>query len=95
MKAKFKIGDKVRIKPRTHEANDYRFSFTDNMVRYVGKVTTITDASYNRALNTFPVPDDGWKYELSEPNQYWWSSGMLELVESTKKRKHIKLNFNL
>lgn len=81
MKAKFKVGDKVRVLPRTGKPNDYRFSYEDGMCCLAGKTFTIEylDTAGN---SNYPIPDDGYVYKLKEDIKHWnWNSSMLELVE--------------
>ena len=79
MEAKYKVGDKVTIK-RTREgcSSDYRFSFTDVMVRECGgECYTIKSVSKADDFSSSRVPDDGHSYSLEEVG-FTWASSMFE-----------------
>lgn len=81
MKAEFKVGDKVRVLPRTGNINDYRDGYVDDMCLLVEKVFTIAKVEASENLDSF-IPDDGYVYKLKEDINKWdWNSSMLELVE--------------
>ena len=84
MNTKFKVGDKVRVLPRTGKANDYRSTYMDSMLDYAGKVFTIAAIELNDTPNAL-IPDDGYSYTLKEDKMNWsWDSSMLELVEANE-----------
>lgn len=84
MSAKFKVGDKVRVLPRTGKPNDYRSTYMDSMLDYSGKVFTIAAIELNDTPNAL-IPDDGYFYILKEDKMNWsWDSSMLELVEENE-----------
>ena len=81
MKAKFKVGDKVRVLPRTGKQNDYRSGYMNNMLDYVGNIFTIKSMDVSDDIETI-IPDDGFVYTLEGDEDNWsWNSSMLELVE--------------
>lgn len=81
MKAKFKVGDKVRVLPRTGDANDYRDVYVDDMCILAGKVFTIDAVEISEEAGSL-ISDDECAYKLKEDiNKYNWNSSMLELVE--------------
>lgn len=84
MKAKFNIGDKVRVLPRTGKPDDYRSSYEDSMCRLAGKTFTIEDVNISEDSDS-SIPDDGFVYGLKEDIVGWsWDSSMLELVEENE-----------
>lgn len=95
MGAIFKVGDKVRIRPRTYSMEYYRFGFLDHMAEHAGEIHTIVSVDPCCYELPMPIPDDNRGYVLDKMINCKWSSGMLEPVLTNKKRKHIKLNFNL
>lgn len=68
----FKVGDVVRIKPRTKEADCYRPMYTDYMVIYAGKIATITRIS------------DIGSLILDINPSYYWAPEILEKVTNDK-----------
>ena len=85
MKAKFKIGDKVKVLPRTGDANDYRSSYEDNMCCLAGRIFTIKGINTSKDSDS-SIPDDGYVYKLREDIMNWnWNSSMLESVEESEK----------
>lgn len=84
MKAKFKVGDKVRVLPRTGKQNNYRSGYMNNMLDYVGNIFTIKSMDVSDDIETV-IPDDGFVYTLEGDEDNWsWNSSMLELVEEGK-----------
>lgn len=76
---KFKVGDKVRIKPR--KEGEYQFSFTDDMADLVGKEYTITKVSRAKGSQKYDYPaTDNTIYTLDVENGYNWSVEMLEEI---------------
>lgn len=75
---KFKVGDKVRIKPR--KGDSYQFTFTDSMADLAGKEYTITKVSRVKGSQRYDYPaTDNTIYTL-EGNRYDWSVEMLEEI---------------
>ena len=92
MEAKFNIGDKVRVLPRTGNPNDYRSGYMECMLDYVGKVFTIAAVEPSDDSNT-SIPDDGYSYTLKEDEMDWsWDSSMLELVEENEENVYSSLS---
>ena len=84
MKAKFKVGDKVRVLPRTGKPNDYRSAYMGSMLDCVGKVFTIAAVELSDDPDA-SISDDGYSYTLKEDEMDWsWDSSMLELVEENE-----------
>lgn len=79
MEAKYKVGDKVTIKrTRNGSSSDYRFSFTDVMVRECGgECYTIKSVCKADSFSSSRVPDDGYSYSLEEVG-FTWASSMFE-----------------
>lgn len=100
----YKEGDKVRIKERIGETEDYRFSFVDKMDElYRGKIVTIVSVKPISIRGLYYYPDDGYKYQIKEDMQkYNWASSMFEPISESSDTplkikvhtKHIKFNFN-
>ena len=91
MKAKFKVGDKVRVLPRTGKPHDYRFSYEDGMCCLAGKTFTIEDVDTS-GNSDYSIPDDGYVYKLKEDKTHWsWNSSMLELVEENEEDTYSSL----
>lgn len=86
---KFKVGDKVRILPRKDSSGDYRFSYVNEMLDYVGKTATIINYTFLKD-SAKKWPDDGYAYTLKGLG-WAWSSSMLKLVEDSdsKEEKYI------
>lgn len=84
MEQQFRKGDRIRIRFRDYDQDDYKFKFTDEMADLSGKEFTIR-AVENHFGNghEYEVEDDGFAYYLKEEpaNHFTWSSGMLEYVE--------------
>lgn len=85
----FKEGQFVRIKKREGEAEDYKYSFTDDMTAFEGDICVITDVVPNNMSGERKQKDDDAKYYLKgrdkeddSPSGYSWASSMLEAVES-------------
>lgn len=79
MEAKYKVGDKVTIKrTRNGSSSDYRFSFTDVMVRECGGESyTIKSVCKADSFSSSRVPDDGYSYSLEDVG-FTWASSMFE-----------------
>lgn len=79
MEAKYKVGDKVTVKKiRNGSSGDYRFSFTDIMVReHGGERCTIKSVYKADPCSDSPISDDGYKYTLEEAG-FTWASSMFE-----------------
>lgn len=80
MKPKYKVGDIVTIKKvREGCSDDYRFSFTDRMLKdYGGKSLKILSVSHwSDDTDEYPNKDDGHKYFL-EDSSWSWASSMFE-----------------
>lgn len=81
MKAKFKVGDKVKVLPRTGDSDDYRSGYEDSMCCLAGRIFTIKDIDTPENSDSL-IPDDGYVYKLEEDIMRWnWNSSMLELVD--------------
>lgn len=80
----FRIGDKVRVKKRVYKSFDYSCGFVDEMAKLENSIFTIK--SVNQYISSCLVPEDGYEYRVYE-NDFWWSSGMLELVKEEKSNK--------
>lgn len=77
---KFKVGDKVRIKPR--KEGEYQFSFTDSMADLAGKEYTIAQVSRAKVYQKYDYPaTDGTLYTL-DGEEHNWSIEMLEEVKT-------------
>lgn len=80
----FKVGDKVRVKPMTGDADDYPFFYADEMAFRAGEIHTITSIEpvtfickkkyYNGDPHRYRLDLDGEDY------CYDWHSSMFELV---------------
>lgn len=79
MKPKYKIGDIVTIKKkRDGDGNDYRFCFTDTMLRdYGGKSYEIINIRIADISSAEIIPDDGYRYYLKDAS-FTWASSMFE-----------------
>lgn len=79
----FKVGQIVRIKIREGRDSDYKYSFTDDMTRFSGRLCTIAKVHPNFNSDELKYPDDEARYELEEhgPNEFNWASSMLEEAE--------------
>lgn len=79
----FKVGQIVRIKIREGRNSDYKYSFTDDMTRFSGRLCTIAEVNPNFVSGKFKYPDDEARYTLKEygPNDFNWASSMLEEAE--------------
>ena len=79
MEPKYKIGDIVIIKKkREGDSYDYRFCFTDTMLReYGGKSYKIESISIADAGTAKLIPDDGHRYFLEDAS-FSWASSMFE-----------------
>lgn len=79
MEPKYKIGDIVTIKKKREGAEiNYRFCFTDTMVRdYGGKSYKIKSISIADAGTAKLIPDDGHRYFLEDAS-FSWASSMFE-----------------
>lgn len=84
----FKVGDQVRIKPRTGDGDDYPFFYTDEMAFRAGEIHTITSIEpvtficrkrhYNGDPNRYRLDLDDCRYD--------WHSSMFELVTRAEQR---------
>lgn len=82
MEARFKIGNKVKILPRDHNAK-YRSGYIDSMTRYSGRIATICEC-YRSIENPISFNDDGYNYSLDIDKQFFnWNSSMLTSLEET------------
>ena len=105
MEQQFRKGDRVRIRFRDFEQEDYKFDFTDEMAELSGKEFTIETAQNHHGNgHEHIVEDDGFAYYLKEEpaRHFTWSSGMLEYAgemydkiyenesESVENKKDIK-----
>lgn len=76
----FKVGQIVRIKVREGRDDDYKYSFTDGMIQFSGRLCTIAHVHPNCDNRKRKYPDDDAGYELEE-NGFHWASSMLEEAE--------------
>lgn len=85
----FKIGDYVKVLPRTKESGAYRCGFANDMTELQGQVFQVTDVhEHGHPRQQFIVPDDGYVYTLDgEADDCSWSSGMLELFKSEEPKE--------
>lgn len=100
----YKVGDKVKVKKRIGESEDYRYGFVDEMDEpYGGKIVTIISVKPLSIRGLYHYPDDGYKYQIVEDRQkYNWASSMFEPISEPSDTplrikvhtKHIKFNFN-
>lgn len=75
---KFKVGDKVRIKPR--KEGSYQFIFTNSMADLAGKECTVTKVSRAQSSQRYDYPAaDNTMYTL-DGKGYGWSVEMLEEI---------------
>lgn len=79
MEPKYKIGDIVTVKKKRESSDlDYRFCFTDTMLReYGGQSFKIKSISSGEEGVKRLIPDDGYKYCL-EGADFSWASSMFE-----------------
>lgn len=79
MEPKYKIGDIVTIKKkREGKSGDYRYCFTDTMLRdYGGESYKIKSIFSADAHTEAQIPDDGYRYYL-EGACFSWASSMFE-----------------
>ena len=91
--SKFKVGDKVRVKTRTGDKNDYPCAFVDEMTEYSGKEFQIESVEKHIADAGCKYYEEPFKYNLKNIG-YVWSSPMLELVAPASKltSTHVILN---
>ena len=76
---KFKVGDKVRILPRIYKPEEYIDVYIDEMLKYVGKISTI---SYIKSNSSIYLVDNGWT----------WDPKALELVDEKEESKTIDIH---
>lgn len=91
MERRFKIGERVRIRFRDYDQDDYKFEFTDEMANLSGGEFTIeTVENHHGTGHEHEVEDDGFAYYLKEEpaNHFTWSSGMLEHAEEIYDKLH-------
>ena len=77
-----KVGDKVQIKIREKDVNDYRCGFIPEMDFLSGHIFIITQVFLNAKLaRPTVIPDDGYNYRLDgEAGSFIWTSGMFTPV---------------
>lgn len=91
MEQQFRKGDRVRIRFRDYDQDDYKFEFTDEMANLSGGEFTIeTVENHHGTGHKHEVEDDGFAYYLKEDpaNHFTWSSGMLEHAEEIYDKLH-------
>lgn len=77
----FKVGDKVKIKPMTGDADDYPFSYTREMASHAGEIHTITSIEpVTHICKRKHYNGDPHRYHLDFDYCYSWHSSMFELV---------------
>ncbi len=81
-----KVGDTVKILPKTGSDAYYSFYYTDNMAEeYAGKTAKIVSIEKGHG-HRGTIPDDGQIYYLDiDKREFQWASSMLELVEASVK----------
>jgi len=77
--SKFKVGDKVRILPRKGKPEDYIGVYINEMLQFVGKITTIRSIESNSRIS---LADNRWT----------WDPKALELVDEKEESKTININ---
>lgn len=81
----FKVGDKVRIKPRVGEAYEYQCYYDDRMNNLTGKEFTITEVRYSRYEDyEYPTWDKSVYSLNGEASSFIWTVEMLKKVETIK-----------
>lgn len=90
-----KVGDKVQIKIREKDMNDYRCGFIPEMSVFSGRIFTITHMFLGaRLARPTIIPDDGYNYKLSgEAAPFVWTSGMFTLVGESSQSEETKPKF--
>ena len=48
----FKVGEKVRVKRRIGNSNDYKYTFVDDMAELSGKIFTINSYVFSRYVSS-------------------------------------------
>jgi len=76
----YKIGDKVRIIPRTMSPYDYPFTYVDDMAAMEGKECIIEDISSSND-DRCSVNGDYHTYELDRGGGFTWHSSMFERAD--------------
>jgi len=77
----YKVGDKVRVIPRTKTYDEYPFGYVDPMLKYVGKIFEIEEIRKAEDDSKCTINGDYHKYILKNCH-YWWHSSMFEKVEA-------------
>lgn len=79
----YKVGDKVRIKRRTHESGWYPFTFIEDMAAYSGQIFTISEI--RTAIDQRCDCNGDFHFYLLEEDEdrFRWHSTMFEKVEDT------------
>lgn len=81
MDSLFKIGDYVKVLPRTSESGCYRCGFVDDMAKLEGQVFQVIEVHEHGSRQHFNIPDDGCVYTLANAGGWSWPSGMLEMYK--------------
>lgn len=76
---KFKVGDKVRILPRKYKPEEYIGVYIDEMLQYVGKISTIRKIESNSGI-------------LLNNYSCIWDTKALELVDEKEESKTMDIN---
>ena len=102
MESIFKVGEKVRVKKRVGNSNDYKYVFTNGMTELSGKIFTISAIVHDHNFLKCKYSDDNARYILKEDkDKYSWASSMLEKISETssdsliKPSKKLVLNFKV
>ena len=91
MEPTFKEGEKVRVRQRKYDHDDYKYMFSDDMLQFQGMIVTICTVYPNMDNKEYRVPDDDALYRIKEDKYgFSWSSGMLEKLNSTEEQNPIK-----
>lgn len=76
----YKVGDKVRIIPRTMSISDYPFTYVDEMAAMAGKECIIQEIS-SACDDRCSINGDYHLYTLYGGDGYNWHSSMFEKVD--------------
>ena len=78
MEPKYKVGDIVTIKKRQGSGIAYTFTFVDGMAKLAGQQFKVIRVSKSDLGPNREIPDDGFRYNLDDPQHYYWASSMFE-----------------
>lgn len=86
----YKVGDRVKIKPKVGDAYDYMCSYVQEMSdRYAGKIATITSVEEeyycDRSNRKFYNPNDTSCYSIDlDDNRYCWDCEIFEAIDDVE-----------